>query len=100
MDLGREKATRLGGYEIGIAQLLPSFREALLVGLKNIQTEQIQQHQQVSVGMELHFQKDERVHDMTRRVFVDNKRPVGYLNRASYVQKIVESRGSEKSLLA
>lgn len=54
---------------------------------------------QTANGMKLYCQKDEGVHHMLHRVFVNNKLCVGHVNRASCVQKSLDLRGSKKCRL-
>lgn len=53
----------------------------------------------MAVGKLLYCQKNEHEHQTFCRVFLDNKLSVGYVNGASYVQRILESRPSKKYAL-
>lgn len=68
-------------------------------GLKGIGTNQLRQLLRAAIGMTLHCEKDERMHHIFHTVFVNNKLFLGYVNGSSYVQKILESCGSNKYAL-
>lgn len=72
------------------------FRNILEFGLKDMGAEQVWLVQRVAIGMTLYFQLDELMDHMFCLEFLYNKLSVGYVNKASYVQKVLESRTSKE----
>lgn len=55
---------------------------------------------QMAIGTTLYIQRDERVHHIFLYALVGHKMSVSYVNKARYVQKILELYGSNKSALS
>lgn len=76
------------------------FHKNSRVGLKEVETEQVRQVLQASIGLAFCAQKDERLHHIFHDLFVNNGLSVGYVTEVSFVQKLLKLRGRERSALA
>lgn len=60
-------------------------------GLKDMGTGQVHQVLRMGIAMALYCQKDDWMYQMFHLVFVDNKVHIGYVNKAGYIQMILET---------
>lgn len=100
VEIAPAKARLLNGRDMGMAQFLLLFQEYLSGGLKGVGTEQVLEIQRTAIGIAIYCQKDEWVDHMFYLVFVDNSVTNEYVERASYVPNVLESRASRKCALS
>lgn len=74
-----------------MSQFLSLFQEDVLVRLREMGMEQVCRALRASVASELYLQSDEQMHHMFRWVFADSKISIGYVEGASYIQKILQT---------
>lgn len=89
---GREKAKRRDISAMSLFLFMTMLHADVPVGQREMGKEQVRHVLFVGNAMALHSQKDEAVHYMFRRLFVDSKQIIGNVNGASYIEKILDTR--------
>lgn len=98
-DLVCEKVRRCDGRRSDMVHILLVAQECFQVRLMDMRTDQMQQVLQVATEMAFCSKRDEQVHPMFRRVFVDSKLSVRYVSVIGFVHRILEWCKNKKSAL-
>lgn len=89
VDIGQERGVRHhGGCAMGMGQFLSLLRNALLVDLREMRMEQIQEVLQAATELSLYCQNHEQVDHMFCCVSVNKRLSPRYVNRAIYCKRI------------
>lgn len=73
--------------EMCSAQFMSKLQEELLMGLKEMRREQVQQVLQEAIGTAWSGENDKQVNEVSAHVLLDNMLSIGFLNGVRYVQE-------------